>query len=35
LLKKFALERVQIELRKFVLPDAVHVAVHIERERVD
>jgi dihydroneopterin aldolase len=31
LLRAFALEKVQLELRKFVLPDAEHVAVIVTR----
>lgn len=33
LLSRFALRKVQIELRKFVLPDADHVSVVISRHR--
>ena len=33
LLARFALRSVEVELRKFILPDTAHVAVRIRRER--
>ena len=34
LLRRFRLSRVELELRKFVLPETRHVAVHIVRHQV-
>ncbi|MDB6173750.1 MAG: dihydroneopterin aldolase [Chthoniobacteraceae bacterium] len=33
LLKGFALQAVEIELRKYILPDTAHVAVRLRREK--
>lgn len=35
LFEKFPISEVRIELRKFVLPDADHVSVTVERRRTD
>lgn len=32
-LRDFAVARVEVTIRKFILPDTEHVAVHCERER--
>jgi dihydroneopterin aldolase len=34
LLTRFALRAVEVELRKFILPDTAHVAIRLRRERV-